>query len=64
MKPIAILAAGAALIAAPVYAQTADPIAQVEAEAERTERVAQQIWQFAELGYLQYRTFGFAVLKF
>lgn len=61
MKPIAILAAGAALIAAPVCAQTADPVAQVEAEAERTERVAQQIWQFAELGYLETRSSGLLV---
>ncbi len=33
-----------------------DPVAAVEAEADRTARVAQQLWDFAELGYLESRT--------
>ena len=35
-----------------------DPIAVVDAEAERTARVAQQLWEFAELGYLESRSSG------
>ncbi len=61
MKSFAILAAGAAVIATPVFAQNADPILQVEAQQERTERVAQQIWEFAELGYLETRSSGLLV---
>ena len=61
MKSLAILAAGAALIASPLAAQQADPIAQVEAQQERTQRVAQQIWDFAELGYLETRSSGLLI---
>ncbi|QYJ07173.1 amidohydrolase [Qipengyuania flava] len=57
----AILAAGAVMLAAPALAQETDPIAQVEAQEERTERVAQQIWQFAELGYLETRSSGLLI---
>ena len=61
MKSLAILAAGAALLAAPAAAQDANPIAQVEAQKDRTQRVAQQIWQFAELGYLETQSSGLLV---
>lgn len=44
MKPYLSLFALAVLSAAPLSAQQADPIANVEAEAERTQRVAQQLW--------------------
>ena len=37
-------------------AQTADPVAEVEAQAGRTERVATQLWDWAELGYLETRS--------
>ncbi|NNF94359.1 MAG: amidohydrolase [Altererythrobacter sp.] len=56
MKPYVSLIALAVLSAAPLSAQQADPIANVEAEAERTQRVAQQLWDWAELGYLEERT--------
>lgn len=56
MKPYLSLIALAVLSAAPLSAQQADPIANVEAEAERTQRVAQQLWDWAELGYLEERT--------
>ena len=58
MKSLASLIAIAALTASPLAAQSQDPIANVEAEAERTERVAQQLWDWAELGYLEERTSG------
>lgn len=35
-----------------------DPVAVVEAEADRTARVAQQLWEFAELGYLETQSSG------
>ena len=34
----------------------ADPIAQVEAQNERTIRIARQLWDWAELGYLETRS--------
>ncbi|WP_284123741.1 amidohydrolase [Parerythrobacter aestuarii] len=44
-------------LAAPTMAQDApDPVAVVDAEADRTERVAKQIWDWAELGYLELRS--------
>ena len=61
MKFFAILAAGAAAVATPVFAQSADPILQAEAQQERTQRVARQIWEFAELGYLETRSSGLLV---
>ena len=39
-------------------AQEFDPLAAVEAQEERTERVAMQIWDWAELGYLELRSSG------
>ncbi|MGJ8606307.1 MAG: amidohydrolase [Marivita sp.] len=35
-----------------------DPIVFVDAEADRTARVAQELWEFAELGYLETRSSG------
>lgn len=58
MKPVSSLIAVAALIAAPLWAQDADPVAQVAAQEERTQRVAQQLWDWAELGYLEQRSSG------
>lgn len=56
MKSFASLMVIAALGASPLAAQSADPIANVEAQTERTERVAQQLWDLAELGYLEERS--------
>lgn len=51
-----LFAPALALLAAPLAAQDVDPIATVEAEADRTARVAKQIWDFAEVGYLELRS--------
>lgn len=48
----------ATLIAAPLAAQTPDPAAEVAAQQDRTARVAQQLWDWAELGYLEQRSSG------
>ena len=64
MKPIRISQAAAAIAAlmfasAPALADNhggIDPVAAVEAESDRTARVAQQLWDLAELGYLETRT--------
>lgn len=48
----------AMLSAAPANAQAPDPVALVDAQYERTERVARQIWDWAELGYLENRSSG------
>lgn len=48
----------ATLIAAPLAAQTPDPAAEVAAQRDRTARVAQQLWDWAELGYLEQRSSG------
>lgn len=58
MRMIAILAATTALVAAPLAAQQSDPVAEVEAQQDRTERVARQIWDWAELGYQESRSSG------
>lgn len=55
-KSLASLLVIAALTGAPLAAQEADLIASVEAETERTARVAQQLWDLAELGYLEERS--------
>ncbi|MEO9462049.1 MAG: amidohydrolase [Marinomonas sp.] len=49
-----------AVFAAPLAAQTEtiDPVAEVEAQEERTSRIAQQLWDWAELGYLETRSTG------
>ena len=44
------------LLVQPAFAQSADPAAIVEGEAERTARVAKQLWDWAELGYLETRS--------
>ena len=44
------------LLIQPAFAQAADPVAIVEGEAGRTQRVAQQLWDWAELGYLETRS--------
>ena len=61
MKSITTVVAIAALASAalapnPLAAQSVDPAAEVEAQEERIERVAQQLWEWAELGYLEERT--------
>ncbi len=59
MKLIALLAATSALaMPSAAYAQPVDPIAEVAAQEERTERVAKQIWDWAELGYQETRSSG------
>ncbi|MBX7494467.1 amidohydrolase [Qipengyuania sp. 6B39] len=50
-----------AALAVPAAAQQVDPIAAVEAEKERTSRVAREIWELAELGYLETRSSGLLV---
>ncbi|WP_435418970.1 amidohydrolase [Parerythrobacter aurantius] len=57
----ALAPALAMFAATPAWAQAGtdaapDPLAAVEAEAGRTERVAKQIWDYAELGYLELRS--------
>ena len=52
---VALLLAGTAT---PLAAQTADPLAEVTAQGDRTARVAKQIWDWAELGYLETRSSG------
>lgn len=60
MRSISSLFAITALIATPLApqlaAQETDPVAQVEAQQERTQRVAQQLWDWAELGFLEQRS--------
>ena len=58
MKFAVLLAATAMTLALPAAAQQADPIAAVEAESERTSRVAREIWELAELGYLETQSSG------
>ena len=59
MRSVAILAATAALaLPLAAHAQPVDPVAEVAAQEERTERVAKQIWDWAELGYLETRSSG------
>ncbi|MEZ5693188.1 MAG: amidohydrolase [Altererythrobacter sp.] len=59
MRSVAILAATAALaLPFAAHAQPVDPVAEVAAQEERTERVAKQIWDWAELGYLETRSSG------
>ena len=58
MKPAPAIIAALLLTgtASPAIAQTADPLVAVEEESERTARVARQIWEWAELGYLETRS--------
>ena len=61
MKWTALLAATAMTAAFPAVAQPSDPIAAVEAERDRTQRVAREIWELAELGYLETQSSGLLV---
>ncbi len=45
-----------ALVSAPLAADNHDPAGLVAAQKERTERVAQQLWELAEVGYLETQT--------
>lgn len=47
-----------AVMPGPAFAQAPDPVALVDAEYDRTARVARQIWDWAELGYLEDRSSG------
>ncbi len=59
MKWMPSLFAAAALVCtAPLAADNHDPAALVDAQEERTTRVAKQLWDWAELGYLETRTTG------
>ncbi|UOR16298.1 amidohydrolase [Qipengyuania aquimaris] len=58
MRTTAVFASLAMASAMPLAAQTADPLAEVAAQEERTDRVAKQIWDWAELGYLETRSSG------
>ncbi len=59
MKLFARTAVAALLVSAsPLAADNHDPVATVEAEADRTARVAQQLWELAELGYLETQSSG------
>ncbi len=53
-----VLFAVAAVLAAPLSAETLNPAAEAAAQEERTQRVAQQLWDWAELGYLETRSSG------
>ena len=52
----ALMLAASPLTADSHRALAPDPIALVSAEANRTARVAQQLWDYAELGYLENRS--------
>lgn len=56
MRTAALFATAAMALAMPLAAQTADPLTEVEAQEERTGRVAEQLWNWAELGYLETRS--------
>ena len=53
-----LFAIAIAACAVPSAAQSTDPVDAAEAQADRTARVAQQIWDWAELGYLETRSSG------
>ena len=59
IKPILCVSASTALaLSAPLSAQEPwfDPVAEVDAQEDRTVRIASQLWDWAELGYLETRT--------
>lgn len=60
MKSVSFAFAAASMaLAAPLSADDhLDPVAEVAAQSERTSRVAQQLWDWAELGYLETRSTG------
>ena len=49
---------GAMLVGPNAAGQSFDPVEAVEAQSERTSRVAKQIWDYAELGYLETKSSG------
>lgn len=51
-----LIAAAAMFTSAPALAQEFDAIAAVDAQYERTERVARQLWDWAEVGYQETRS--------
>ncbi|QKG71035.1 amidohydrolase [Erythrobacter mangrovi] len=55
---LASTAIALSLIATPLAAQQADPLAEVAVQGDRTARVAKQIWDWAELGYQEGRSSG------
>jgi aminobenzoyl-glutamate utilization protein B len=61
MKLLSSLFVVSTLFAAPLVAQEADPVSQVAAQQDRTARVAQQLWDWAELGYLEERSSGLMI---
>lgn len=56
MNRYLLIASAALAIAMPATAQEMDPIAAVDAQEQRTGRVAKQLWDWAELGYLELRS--------
>ncbi len=54
LMPLTVLA----VMPVPALAQAPDPVALVDAEYDRTARVARQIWDWAELGYMEDRSSG------
>ena len=56
LAPLALLAAMPA--AANAQEAAPDPVALVDAQYDRTARLARQIWDWAELGYLEHRSSG------
>lgn len=58
MRTATFFASVAALLATPLAVQDVDPLTEVAAQEERTGRVAQQLWDWAELGYLETRSSG------
>ncbi|MBT8428137.1 MAG: amidohydrolase [Erythrobacter sp.] len=56
MRTAAFFASAAMAFAMPSAAQTSEPLDEVVAQEERTGRVAQQLWDWAELGYLERRS--------
>ena len=56
MKFATALCTAFAMVSAPLVAQTADPLAEAEAQDARTARIAGQLWEWAELGYLETRS--------
>ena len=60
MKPFMLITSAAlSLSCVPVAAQSAyDPALAVDAELDRTARVARDIWEIAELGYLEEKSSG------
>lgn len=53
-----LFAASMLALSSPLAADDHSPVAEVEKQSERTSRVAQQLWDWAELGYLETRSTG------